>query len=91
MTLLQLFAGVAVVLAVVGIYGTLSYAVLQRRREVGMRMALGANRRDILRLLLQRGLGVTLVGIAIGLAGALSLTGVLNAFLFQISPADPLT
>ncbi len=91
MTLLQLFAGVAVVLAVVGIYGMIAYSVVQRRREVGVRMALGAHRRDILRLLLQRGFGITTVGIVLGLAGALSLTRVLRAFLFQVSPADPIT
>jgi len=91
MTLLQLFAGVAVVLAVIGIYGMIAYSVVQRRREVGVRMALGAHRRDILRLLLQRGFGITVLGIVLGLAGAFSLTRVLRAFLFQISPADPIT
>jgi putative ABC transport system permease protein len=91
MTLLQLFAAVAVVLAVVGIYGMIAYSVVQRRREVGLRMALGAHRRDILRLLLQRGFGITALGIVLGLAGALGLTRVLQAFLFQISPTDPIT
>jgi putative ABC transport system permease protein len=91
MTLLQLFAGVAVVLAVVGIYGIIAYSVVQRRREVGVRMALGAHRRDILRLLLHRGFAITAAGIVLGLAGAFSSTRFLRAFLFQVSPADPMT
>jgi putative ABC transport system permease protein len=91
MTLLQLFAGIAVILALVGIYGMIAYSAVQRTREVGVRMALGAHPYDILRLLLQRGLGMTVVGVSLGLLGALSLTRVLKTFLFQISPADPIT
>jgi len=91
MTLLQLFAGVAALLALVGIYGMIAYSVVQRTREVGVRMALGAHPYDILRLLLGRGLGMTLVGVSFGLLGALSVTRLLKAFLFEISPADPMT
>ena len=81
----------AVVLALVGIYGMIAYSVVQRTREVGVRMALGAHPYDILRLLLQRGLGMTMVGVSLGLVGSLSLTRVLKAFLFQVSPVDPIT
>jgi putative ABC transport system permease protein len=91
MTLLQLFAGVAVTLALVGIYGMIAYSVVQRTREVGVRMALGAHPFHILRLLLQRGLGTTVLGVSSGLVGALALTRTLKAFLFEISAADPMT
>ena len=91
MTLMQVFAAVAAVLAVVGIYGMIAYSVAQRTREVGLRVALGAHRSDVLSLLLRRALGVTTAGVALGLAGSLALTRLLTAFLFQISPADPMT
>jgi putative ABC transport system permease protein len=91
MRLLGLFAGVALVLAMVGMYGVIAYSVVQRTREVGVRMALGAHPNDILRLLVRQGLVMTLVGVALGLAGAFGLTRVLKSFLFQVNPTDPVT
>jgi ABC-type antimicrobial peptide transport system permease subunit len=89
MVLLSVFAGVALLLALVGIYGVTAYAVTQRTQEVGIRRALGAQHGDILRLVLGHSLAVTLAGVAIGMAGAFALTRVLKGFLFQVSATDP--
>jgi predicted permease len=89
--LLGLFGLLALTLAVVGLYGVMSYSVSQRRREIGVRMALGARRSDVLRLILRQGLGLTLTGLGIGIACSLALTWVLRSVLYGISPTDPLS
>ena len=85
------FAGAAVLLTLIGIYGTISYWVLQRTGELGVRRALGAPTRNILWLVIGRGLGVTAAGIVIGTAGAVALTRLIQSLLFQVSPTDPAT
>ncbi len=89
--LLTLFAGVALVLAVVGIYGVMSFMVAQRTREVGIRMALGAAQGDVLRLVIGEGVGLAAAGAVVGLAGAIAATRVLRAFVFGVETWDPVT
>jgi ABC-type antimicrobial peptide transport system permease subunit len=89
--LLGLFAVLAVFLATVGIYGVISYSVEQRAHEFGIRMALGAARADIVRLVLREGLIVTLVGLVIGIGGAFALTRLIANQLYGVTPMDPLT
>jgi predicted permease len=91
MILLGTFAGLAMILASVGIYGVISYVVGQRTHEIGIRMALGARRGDVLRLILGQGAQLVLTGIAIGVAGAIALTRLMASQLFQVSATDPLT
>jgi putative ABC transport system permease protein len=91
LVLLAVFAGVALLLAVVGLYGVIAYSVAQRTQEVGIRRALGAQRSDILRLVLGQGLGLALAGVALGIGGAFALTRVMEGLLFHISPTDPAT
>jgi ABC-type antimicrobial peptide transport system permease subunit len=86
--LLGIFALVALVLAAIGIYGVLSYSVAQRTREIGVRMAVGANRRDILRLVLGQAGGFALVGLAAGLLAAFAGARLIGGLLFQTSPVD---
>jgi ABC-type antimicrobial peptide transport system permease subunit len=90
-TLLSVFAGLALLLAAVGTYGILSYLVSERKQEIGIRMALGADRGGILRLVLLRGLLLSGVGITLGLIGSLALTRVMASLLFNVQPTDPLT
>ncbi|MGH9566121.1 MAG: FtsX-like permease family protein, partial [Candidatus Angelobacter sp.] len=91
LTLLATFAGAALLLAQAGIYGVVAYSVAQRTREVGIRMALGANRINVVRMIIRQGLVADFAGIAAGVAGALLLTRVLQSFLFGTSVTDPLT
>lgn len=90
MALCLIFAGLALLLAAVGIYGVLSYSVAQRTREIGIRMALGADARDVLRMVLGQGAKVTGVGLVIGAAGAFLLTRSMASMLFDVKPHDPL-
>jgi putative ABC transport system permease protein len=89
--LLAVFAGVAVMLAAVGIYGIMAYTVAQGTREIGIRAALGAQRRDLLRMVLGKGLKLTLIGIVLGVVGAFGLTRLMSSVLFGVSATDPLT
>jgi putative ABC transport system permease protein len=91
LTLFEAFALAAIVLATAGIYGVLSGGVAERTREIGVRTALGASRRDIIRLVLRQGMTLTALGVVIGLAGALAATRSIAAMLFGISHLDPLT
>jgi putative ABC transport system permease protein len=90
MNVLGLFAAMAVLIAIVGIYGVMSYAVAQRAREIGIRLALGAARRDVVAVVMGQGMGMVAAGIVVGLAASLALTGVLRSLLFGVSPTDPL-
>ncbi len=89
--LLSIFAGVALLLAAVGLYGVVAYDVSRRMREMGLRLALGADGVRILRLVVGRSLGLVAAGLGFGLAGALALTQLLEGLLFEVSPTDPLT
>lgn len=85
------FAASALGLAAVGIYGVMAFTVAQRRWEIGLRMALGATRRDVFALTLGQGMRLVLIGLAVGLAGAFALTRVLTSLLYGIRPTDPVT
>jgi putative ABC transport system permease protein len=91
MLLMSLFAGVAVVLAAIGIYGLLSYSVTRRTHELGLRLALGAGRNDVLKLVIGQGMKLALSGVALGVAAAFALTRSIASLLFDVSPTDPLT
>jgi putative ABC transport system permease protein len=89
MTLMSLFAGLALVLAAIGIYGVMAYSVSQRTHEIGIRLAIGARPRDVLRMIVAQGMRVTLAGLIVGLVGAFAATRLLSDELFGVKPADP--
>jgi putative ABC transport system permease protein len=89
--LLTLFAALALALTMVGVYGVMAYTVAQRTREIGIRIALGASRSDVSRMILGRGFVITGLGLLIGIAGALGLTRFLSSLLYQVKPVDPIT
>jgi len=91
MILLSLFAGIALILATVGVYGLLHYSTTQQTREIAIRMALGAERVKVRRMVLRQGLRLTLLGVILGVAGAIALTRVLSSFLYDVTPTDPPT
>jgi putative ABC transport system permease protein len=91
MLLLTIFAATAMLLAAIGLYGVMSYAVAQRTREIGVRMALGARRPDVLALIVKRGMALVLIGIACGIVLSLASARLMSGLLFGITATDPLT
>jgi putative ABC transport system permease protein len=91
MLLLSIFAGAALLLAAIGLYGVISYSVAQRTRELGIRIALGAQRGDVLRLILRQGMTLVAAGVIFGIAASLGLTRLMGTFLYGISANDPIT
>jgi putative ABC transport system permease protein len=91
MLLFGAFATVALVIAMVGIYGVITYAVSRRTHEIGIRMALGAQASDVLRMVVWRGMRLALIGVSLGVAAALALTRVMKNLLFNVSATDPAT
>ncbi len=90
-TLLSIFAAVALVLTIVGLYGVMSYSVAQRTNEIGIRVALGAQARDVLLMIVKQGSKLILIGLAIGLFGAFAVTRLIASLLFGVTAKDPFT
>lgn len=91
MLLLSIFAGIALVLAAIGIYGLMSYSVEQQRQEVGIRMALGAGRSEVLKLIVKQGMAPACLGVLVGLIIAFGVTRLLSSLLFGVRAADPIS
>jgi ABC-type antimicrobial peptide transport system permease subunit len=91
LVMLAIAGAMALLIGLVGIYGVISYSVSQRRREIGIRLALGAPQREMTRMFIAHGFVLALIGVACGLAGAVALTRVLGSLLFDVNPLDPLT
>jgi putative ABC transport system permease protein len=89
--LLSLFAGIALLLAAVGLYGVLAYSVAQRTHEIGVRMALGAQRRNVLSLIVGHGMRLVIMGVVVGIVAALALTRVMRNLLYEVQANDPIT
>jgi ABC-type antimicrobial peptide transport system permease subunit len=91
LVMLAVAGGMALFLGIVGLYGVIAYSVSQRKREIGIRMALGAVKSDVLKMVISQGIKLALIGVVIGLAGALGLTRFLSGLLYGVKPGDPLT
>jgi ABC-type antimicrobial peptide transport system permease subunit len=91
LVMLSIAGAMALLLGAIGLYSVISYSVSQRTREIGIRMSLGARRRDVLRMVIAQGFKLMLIGLAIGIAGALGLTRFLSSLLYSVKPSDPLT
>jgi putative ABC transport system permease protein len=91
LALLSVFASIGLLLTLVGVYGVMSYHVAENTREIGIRVALGAQRRDILKLVIGQGLALALIGVAVGMALALGVTRLMDSLLFGVTTTDPLT
>jgi putative ABC transport system permease protein len=91
LTLLSIFAGIALVLAIVGIYGVMSYSVTQRTHEIGIRMAIGAQQADVFKMILGQGMKLAFIGIGVGLVGAYGLTRLMQTMLFGVEATDKMT
>jgi putative ABC transport system permease protein len=89
--LLGIFGGLALLLAAIGLYGVLAFAVSQRTREIGIHMALGARTRDVLLMVIRQGMSLVVIGVVLGVAGAYAVTRLIRSLLFEVGTTDPLT